>query len=68
MRFQRPRDLEANETADSLEHWTNQLEVYLKKDPKKDFLEEDWDPNEANYGLEAKARFTAAQMEANCKI
>ena len=69
MRFQRPRDLEANETADSLEHWTNQLEVYLKRDPTLSiFLEEDWDPNADNYGLEAKAGFTAAQMESNCKI
>ena len=56
MRFQQPRDLEAHETADSLEHWMNQLEVYLKRDPTLSvFLEEDWDPSAAHYALEAKA-------------
>ena len=69
MRFQRPRDLEADETASSLEHWKNQLEVYLKRDPTLAvFLGETWNPQAANYGLEAKAGFTQEQMEANCKI
>ena len=67
MRFKRPRDLKANETADSLQHWMNQLEVYLKRDPTLSvFLEEDWDTTAANYRLEAKAGFTEDQMEANC--
>ena len=69
MRFQRPRDLESNETADSLEHWINQLEVYLKRDPTLSiFLEEEWDPTAENYGLEEKNGISAEQMMANCKI
>ena len=64
MRFQRPRDLEAEETASSLEHWMNQLEVYLKRDPTLSvFLEETWNPAAEHYGLEAKAGFTQDQME-----
>ena len=69
MRFQRPRDLEANETADSLEHWKNQLEVYLKRDPTLSmFLEETWNTNEEFYALEAREGVTQEQMMANCKI
>ena len=69
MRFQRPRDLEADETSSSLEHWMNQLEVYLKRDPAMSiFLEETWNPAAQHYGLEAKEGFTQEQMEANCKI
>ena len=71
MRFQRPRDLEANEYSSSLEHWINQLEgpKGLKRDPAMSiFLGETWNPAAAHYGLEAKDGFTQVQMEANCKI
>ena len=38
MRFQKPRLLEAEETADSLEHWRNEFEVYLTRDDKSSQL------------------------------
>ena len=66
MRFQRPRDLEANETSDSLKHWINQLEVYLKRDPTLSvFLEETWNPADEHFGLDARAPFSQIQMIAN---
>ena len=52
-----------------MEHWINQFEVYLKRDPTLSiFLGEQWNPAAAHHGLEAKAGFTQEQMAANCKI
>ena len=70
MRFQRPRDLEAHETSDSLEHWINQLEVYIKRDPTLSiFLEETWNPQAAeHYGFTERHGLTPDKLEANCKV
>ena len=69
MRFQRPRDLEAHETSDSLEHWINQFEVYITREPTMaQFLNLNWDASADNYGFEADAAGTAEQKMAACKI
>ena len=33
MKFHCPRNLKTTETSDSLDHWMNQLMVYIQQDP-----------------------------------
>ena len=69
MRFQKPRLLEAHETADSLEHWKNEFEVYLTRDDKMSpFLTLTWDASAVNMGLRAQGDTTPAEMAARCKL
>ena len=69
MRFQKPRLLEAEETADSLEHWRNEFEVYLTRDDKMaPFLTLNWDASAENMGLRAQGEITAAERAASCKL
>ena len=69
MRFQPPRILTSNETADSLAHWRNQFEVYSTRDPAMaPFLTKTWDPTAVNMGQVVTGEVSAEQMGANCKL
>ena len=70
LRFQRPRDLESVETADSLDNWINQFTIYIQRDPlMAPFLTRTWNPNHEHMGQEALAdpAQTIAQMGENCR-
>ena len=69
MRFQRPRDLEAEETAASLEQWINHFEVYIKREPTMAmFLTAEWNPAAAHMGCAAVEPLTQEQVAENLKI
>ena len=69
MRFQRPRDLEAVETAATLEQWINHFEVYIKREPSMNmFLTSTWNAAAENMGCEAAGTLTVEQVAENLKV
>ena len=69
MRFPQPRQLDVKETADSLAHWKNQLEVYITRDSHMaPFLTREWDSNALNMGQAEEGEISAVQMGAYCKL
>ena len=57
-----PRQLTQSESLDSLDHWKSIFRNYFRRDSTfKQFLDTTctWDPDAANYGLEAKDGITA---------
>ena len=70
MRFPKPRDLEPEETAASLDHWQTQFKVYAKRDPlMAPFLTGTWNPEEENMGYtEALNGVDPVTRGENCKL
>ena len=67
MRFSKPRDLEAVETAATLDHWFTQFEVYAKRDPlMTPFLTNTWNPNAVNMGFGDNE--DGILQASNCKL
>ena len=70
VRFPKPRDLEPEETAASLDHWQTQFKVYAKRDPlMAPFLTDTWNPNAEDMGFtEAAGGVDAVTRGENCKL